>query len=302
VTGPEIWRHLGIPPTTDPAALRLAYAARLKQVRPDTDPAGFRALREAFEAARRLTAGGPGSRASPPNRPPDLAQLTRTQTAPAPPPGPDLPQSIRRHLRQGGILKAARLWNQGVNSAELSFEEEPRLQREIAQALAAAPVADFALLDEAARLMDWEQAARALGAPTAILDVMARRAALVWLETLRSAAAAGWRWRGSARTRNRAARLLLRPAPGRLSTWFPYVLRPTNFAYWDQDLARYRRWLGDALDPERLAWCVASRRRLDARLATQLFALTMAILMIVIGLSVFVVVVSAVVAAVMSFS
>jgi hypothetical protein len=302
MTAADIWRHLGIPPTTDPAALRLAYAARLKQVRPDTDPAGFRALREAFEAARRLTADGPGGRASPPNRPPNLAQPTRAQTAHAPPPEPDLAQSIRRQLRKGGIMKAARLWNQGVASGELSFEEEPRLQQEIAQALVAAPVADIAMLNEAARLMDWEQAARALGAPTAIVDVMARRAALVWLETLRSAASAGWRWRESERTRNRAARLLLRPAPGRLRTWFPYVLLPTNFAYWDQDLARYRRSLGDALDPDRLAWCVASRRRLDARLATQLFALAMAILMLVVGLSVFVVLVSVVVAVVISAS
>ncbi len=46
---PAAWRELGLSPTRDLAAIRRAYAARLRQVRPDQDAAGFRALREAYE-------------------------------------------------------------------------------------------------------------------------------------------------------------------------------------------------------------------------------------------------------------
>jgi hypothetical protein len=46
-----MWDELGIAPIADLAAIRRAYAARLKQTRPDDDPEGFRSLRAAFEQA-----------------------------------------------------------------------------------------------------------------------------------------------------------------------------------------------------------------------------------------------------------
>jgi hypothetical protein len=45
------WRRLGIEPTKEVAAIRSAYAAVLKSIDPDTDPAGFEALRRAREQA-----------------------------------------------------------------------------------------------------------------------------------------------------------------------------------------------------------------------------------------------------------
>ena len=45
------WEELGIAPTTDPAAVRQAYARRLKTLDVDHDPAAFMRLRQAFETA-----------------------------------------------------------------------------------------------------------------------------------------------------------------------------------------------------------------------------------------------------------
>jgi hypothetical protein len=255
MTVTEMWRRLGIPPTTDPAALRLAYAERLKQVRPDVDPAGFRALREAFEAARRMLAGKPAG--LPPTPPPR--------------PTPSVAGAIRAHVRDGKLLEAARAWNRAGALGEISFDEEPVLQEEIARAMIAAPSPGFPPLEAAVRLMRWDEAARALGAPPSIVAVMARHAAEAWLVELRIAAEAGWRWRFGVRRRNRAARLLLRPRPGRLSRWFPYVLRGVNFAWWWPKLMLHRPWLGHAIDPARIEWCAASRRRPDAKLVAVVY-------------------------------
>ncbi len=48
------WIRLGIEPTKDNDTIRGAYRARLPQHHPETDPEGFRALREAYELALRF--------------------------------------------------------------------------------------------------------------------------------------------------------------------------------------------------------------------------------------------------------
>jgi TPR repeat protein len=59
------WEVLGIAPTAEVSAIRKAYAARLKQTRPEDDPAGFARLRAAYEAALQMA-----PRIAPPQRPP----------------------------------------------------------------------------------------------------------------------------------------------------------------------------------------------------------------------------------------
>ena len=48
------WQTLGIAPTGDEAAIKAAYAALIRQHRPDRDPAGFRRVRAAYEEALSL--------------------------------------------------------------------------------------------------------------------------------------------------------------------------------------------------------------------------------------------------------
>ncbi|MDO4642926.1 MAG: J domain-containing protein [Cardiobacteriaceae bacterium] len=45
------WQILGITPTNDETVIKKAYAAKIREHRPDRDPAGFRAVREAYESA-----------------------------------------------------------------------------------------------------------------------------------------------------------------------------------------------------------------------------------------------------------
>ena len=48
---PSIWSRLGIEPGSDRKAIRRAYARLVREVNPEDDPDGFKALREAYELA-----------------------------------------------------------------------------------------------------------------------------------------------------------------------------------------------------------------------------------------------------------
>lgn len=57
MTPESIWTELGIAPTTDVAAIRRAYAARLRAVQAAGDDAAFERLRQAYERARATASG-----------------------------------------------------------------------------------------------------------------------------------------------------------------------------------------------------------------------------------------------------
>ncbi|SUG98809.1 DnaJ domain protein [Salmonella enterica subsp. enterica] len=55
------WEILGIEPTTDLECIRQAYLALLPSFHPESDPQGFKRLRQAYEEAQhwgRLACGG----------------------------------------------------------------------------------------------------------------------------------------------------------------------------------------------------------------------------------------------------
>ena len=91
------WQILGIAPTSDEATIKQAYAARIREHRPDRDPEGFRRVRAAYEEAlrqrefirprhekkRRREADAPSTRPKPPQNP--LANSYYGYTATLPP-------------------------------------------------------------------------------------------------------------------------------------------------------------------------------------------------------------------------
>lgn len=58
MTRESIWQLLGLEKTRDVAAIKRAYAQRLKDTRPDDNPEGFQRLRGAYERALALSEGG----------------------------------------------------------------------------------------------------------------------------------------------------------------------------------------------------------------------------------------------------
>jgi hypothetical protein len=70
----NIWEVLGIPATQDAGEIRSAYVSRLRQVHPEDDPEGFQRLREAYDAALRLSTSAQAP-ALPPDSAPDKASL-----------------------------------------------------------------------------------------------------------------------------------------------------------------------------------------------------------------------------------
>jgi hypothetical protein len=286
-----MWDELGISPCDDPKAIRRAYAARLRKLDPDNDPAAFTRLREALEWALAGTddaaaqpfrpdrAGRPDPEAAPVASndldQPSL-QPTRSEFLDPDPPTEDEPAAA------DFIADAHPDWLEVAASDRLLLDAlESALERRNAAvamslfyraaATGAVPVLDaldlldrlFALVVEdntvgptafrdLAHTFGWDKPAQEVGATSELRQrVLARLAAEDWYESLVAAAAPG---APVTRKYAKLARLLLRRI-GRY--WTPRV----DSVELKKRLDEYRThqaWLRDRIEP---AWANSLEKR-----------------------------------------
>ena len=186
----EIWSELGTLPTRDAAAIRRAYAIRLKSSRPDQDPQGFARLRDAYERALGMTAA------------PVAASMTPASAEPPPPPprqaapAASEPDILAECLKRGDLLAGVDWLIAAREAGTLSLQQDMCLTDRLGWTMAQ----DRALSAEAVRAavdrLGWSprpmpgQWAGAL---------RARLEAEQWLASLRRDAASWTVWVGSAR-------------------------------------------------------------------------------------------------------
>ncbi len=247
------WDELGIEPTRDVATIRRAYARRLKQTRPDDDPAGFMALRQAFEAAQAY-AEAEAEPAQPPAAMPDRG-------APAPPridgdvtaDQPDRAETaavmrIGAALDRRDVVGAAEALTDARSCGALPLASDMGFAELLLRMLAFEPGLAGEAVVAAAERLGWDGGPGGpVGSPV-LRRLHARVAAERWLQALRKRARSFRVYLGSAEAA--AARLLLGRGPV-LASW---VLPPEPPLR--RLLAEYRQhavWVAHAVPQRRVA-------------------------------------------------
>jgi hypothetical protein len=188
-----MWDTLGIQPTTEVTLIRRAYAARLRSLDVDRNPAAFIALREAYEHALAsceiaepwpldvpVTAARPGAPRRADAAPEPLGHNVRE------PPAEHLPDDwLDVALAAGGIMAALEAYNRNMARGLIGLGQQRRHAADLAAA---------ALRDPALPIATFRAAITALGvqhggtrhddlAPLRG-DIAARLAAYEWFEAL----------------------------------------------------------------------------------------------------------------------
>lgn len=178
------WAELGIEQTADRSTLRQAYAARLKQVRPEVDPEGFQRLRIAYEEALRLGQGvaeqpsSNGESAAPPV--PQTAADPEVEVSPAPPIFQTAVEVLER------LLKASTHEHAKLLAAELSQEGRETLdfQASLQRAFSRLLLHHFERFHQLVPLFiercDWTHGNDVLEEGSVVSELLARSKAREW--------------------------------------------------------------------------------------------------------------------------
>jgi len=220
-----IWQELGIDATVDAAAIKSAYAARLKMTRPDEDPEGFQRLRAAYSAALQL-AGQDRLSVVPPPAETETTTLERPADTPVPSDIAEMlaerdetVRSLRQILAGGDGEEAVAAIEAAMARQLLSIDVEIQAVNALIGVLYKDRTIPARRLLEIARRFGWYGVPDQLRGHNGQAERMlcARIDAELWLETARSLAT-DWRyWIGQREPA--AARMVLGLRPVGL-TWF----------------------------------------------------------------------------------
>lgn len=156
------WHILGIQPTKDEQEIRRAYARELKKRRPDQDPQGFQALREAFDAAKSFASQPEHHQQSEP-----IALEEPVQPLMEEPLTPLQEHWHRDHLRnRAQSLSLSLIRDELTGRGELhhyldnempdSIEARQVFSQQLAEALIEKPGLTRSLLNEVSAIMNWQ--------------------------------------------------------------------------------------------------------------------------------------------------
>lgn len=282
MSGETFWEDLGIPPTPDRAAIRRAYARRLKTIDADREPEAFQRLRHAYETALEGSPADAAPRLSPPADPP--------------PPDPDAFEAECRQALAGlneaidrrDAAAAARLFAQAWRSGHLPLEIDEGLIERLMGLVLHDPALPPAVLDEIMRCTGWDTPRREPEHLTGLKQAaIAKLAAERWYKELRTAARRSpwdrdlWRdaWKvpgwicwlllagllvdavapgSNVRDSRRVARTLLGET-GR--HWLPRFSLEVG-ERWIKAASMHAPWLAGRIDPD---WIGAIGKRIDRR-------------------------------------
>lgn len=206
----SIWDELAIPPTDDAAAIRRAYAVRLKRCRPDDDTAAFVRLRAAYETALRGAVRRPPPEVPPPElqTPPEFQLISPASRHDEPAPEKLVATAIAR----GDVQTAATLLLAARGDSTLPIGRWMWLTEHLAWRLAQDRNIDDAVVEAIARQFGWFGGSEQT--PTAAIQTLRIRIdAAAWIARVRADATKISRFFGN----ERAAACALLLGHGRLT-------------------------------------------------------------------------------------